>query len=1061
MNDPHDDPTAEAMLSQGRALRGLARSILRDTDGADDVVQEAFARALTARSGVQNREGWLVRVVQNLARRRLRDRSRHRDQLAGLAGRDATTATRDPADVLGELEMQRRLTDTVAALAEPHRRAIVLRYFHDLPPRRIARQLGIPVATVKTHLQRGLAELRQRLDAGNGDRRAWLTALVPLAHPRTFFGLGSGSATTAAAAVAALAIMNTKPILLAAVAVACLSLTTWAAWPGEPPAATPVTGTPAAAAEPTVSGDLARMSPTAAAAPTSTPTVDRLAAAEDEHCCTVVGRIVAASTGAPVANARLRLVNFWADSRCPDLATAADPDGRFELRARFSGTWIGYRFALADAPNWGTLEVRLEAAIQNRIADDRLDLGTLALVPGVPVAGRVLDRDGTPLTVPARLLLWDPSKQGSYPQLYDGRTLGFSGERGVIRLGERLTPPPGAAVMIAAICERGIGWTRLGIGAGQTHLPPIEIRLRDGGGVTVRVEDDGGTPIRDARVSVVPYFLPVGLAPMWQPRRGWNATPSLAEIAALFRRTTAGDGTAEFANLPLRAGKDVLDANREQPRRDAVIIGAHADGFVTNGITANPDPNGATEVTIVLQRKRRAVFAGRVATADGAAVADVHVRLNGNPEVASTTDVDGRYELPAHTFASNTAYFLLDGGGVPMHHETTEIPPTGDRIEHDFVVERRAPVTGRVVDQHGTPVAGAAILLGVEGGVHYSGVPGETAADGVFAFPDALPSQDHLWIHLPEPRTAWETIAPRKLSRRNGETITLHRVAVDLVDLHVAVIAADSGAPITPNSARLQPLRGESWNTDVPQPRPELALGEVTARGIPPGRYRLVLEAAGELRAEHVLEVPAGASVHEARCEVYASATVVCTLDKSGMTPGDLAEQESFLVLLDHRENGDSYIVDERGEPLNYTPNTGAFRIGKRERFALRRVTANVPLRLYVPDENLFGEVWFTAEPGVETHVTLRPERAARLEFEIPAAVLPGAVGVDVRDTDGSWHPAVAESYGQAIAQTLALGRGAGPVAWRLRLWPADGGEVIERSGSVTARAGETSTVAW
>src|SRR5262249_55671586 len=43
------------------------------------------------------------------------------------------------------------------------REVVLLRYFEDLPPRAIARRLGLPVETVKTRQKRALAQLRARL----------------------------------------------------------------------------------------------------------------------------------------------------------------------------------------------------------------------------------------------------------------------------------------------------------------------------------------------------------------------------------------------------------------------------------------------------------------------------------------------------------------------------------------------------------------------------------------------------------------------------------------------------------------------------------------------------------------------------------------------------------------------------------------------------------------------------------------------------------------------------------------------------------------------------------
>jgi DNA-directed RNA polymerase specialized sigma24 family protein len=48
---------------------------------------------------------------------------------------------------------------------------IVLRYYLDLPEAEVARQLGVPVGTVKSLIHRGLARLRDRLGAADAAER--------------------------------------------------------------------------------------------------------------------------------------------------------------------------------------------------------------------------------------------------------------------------------------------------------------------------------------------------------------------------------------------------------------------------------------------------------------------------------------------------------------------------------------------------------------------------------------------------------------------------------------------------------------------------------------------------------------------------------------------------------------------------------------------------------------------------------------------------------------------------------------------------------------------------
>jgi RNA polymerase sigma-70 factor (ECF subfamily) len=55
-----------------------------------------------------------------------------------------------------------RLEGLLATLPEPQRAALLLRYQEDLTPEEIAATLEAPVATVKSHLQRGLKLLRAK-----------------------------------------------------------------------------------------------------------------------------------------------------------------------------------------------------------------------------------------------------------------------------------------------------------------------------------------------------------------------------------------------------------------------------------------------------------------------------------------------------------------------------------------------------------------------------------------------------------------------------------------------------------------------------------------------------------------------------------------------------------------------------------------------------------------------------------------------------------------------------------------------------------------------------------
>jgi RNA polymerase sigma-70 factor (ECF subfamily) len=57
----------------------------------------------------------------------------------------------------------------VASLPEKPRMVVILRYEEDLDPSEIAAVLGMPVNTVKSHLRRSLAMLREKLSRCLGE----------------------------------------------------------------------------------------------------------------------------------------------------------------------------------------------------------------------------------------------------------------------------------------------------------------------------------------------------------------------------------------------------------------------------------------------------------------------------------------------------------------------------------------------------------------------------------------------------------------------------------------------------------------------------------------------------------------------------------------------------------------------------------------------------------------------------------------------------------------------------------------------------------------------------
>jgi RNA polymerase sigma-70 factor (sigma-E family) len=134
----------------------VAYRLLGDRAGAEDVAQEACARAYSRWSSVRDHaEPWCVRVASNLALDVLRARTR-------AVRRNVRLATTETA-VSHSADDRMDLYAALAKLPRRQRETVVLRYLGDLSEAQTADLLGCSVGSVKTHASRGLAALREVL----------------------------------------------------------------------------------------------------------------------------------------------------------------------------------------------------------------------------------------------------------------------------------------------------------------------------------------------------------------------------------------------------------------------------------------------------------------------------------------------------------------------------------------------------------------------------------------------------------------------------------------------------------------------------------------------------------------------------------------------------------------------------------------------------------------------------------------------------------------------------------------------------------------------------------
>lgn len=146
------------------AISRLARRLVRDPEDARDAAQEALARVVTQLDSFRGDSSfatWVHRVAVNACL----DHGRRISRLRASEVTDGAPHERGsspPPDAAGA-ELSPALRESLAALSDGQRGAVVLKDALSLPYDEVADLLALPVGTVKSHAHRGRRRLARSL----------------------------------------------------------------------------------------------------------------------------------------------------------------------------------------------------------------------------------------------------------------------------------------------------------------------------------------------------------------------------------------------------------------------------------------------------------------------------------------------------------------------------------------------------------------------------------------------------------------------------------------------------------------------------------------------------------------------------------------------------------------------------------------------------------------------------------------------------------------------------------------------------------------------------------
>jgi RNA polymerase sigma-70 factor, ECF subfamily len=163
--DDSGDAMRELYRRYAGELFGFACNALGDSEMAEEVVQDVFARAWRSAGDYDGSRASVRTWLYAIARNRIVDARRRASVRPALwTGSDDPPEEGDGGEVLEQAVLRWQLATALSRLSPEHREVIRLAHWSGLTLREISERKGIPLGTIKSRTSYALRSLRLVLD---------------------------------------------------------------------------------------------------------------------------------------------------------------------------------------------------------------------------------------------------------------------------------------------------------------------------------------------------------------------------------------------------------------------------------------------------------------------------------------------------------------------------------------------------------------------------------------------------------------------------------------------------------------------------------------------------------------------------------------------------------------------------------------------------------------------------------------------------------------------------------------------------------------------------------